>query len=158
MSRLFFKILEFFLIVPTGERPTRFHTTYYPDLTEKVLLWYCVSVRLKIRSVRCSHRSLFVHVWIYCADAVLTSFTLSRFATRGFLGWDCSPLDIINYSTFDGVCQVFFSRFWKKFRLTGDWKLVPRAVACAVISLLTLSIIANSTQITIGKLHKFREK
>ena len=57
---------------------------------------------------------------LYRAGVGLTSFTFARFATRGFLGWDCSPLDIINYSTGAWDCQEGNFNFLKFFQLNPD--------------------------------------
>lgn len=82
---------------------------------------------------------------LYCAGIGLTSFTLARFATRGFLGWGCSPLDIIHYSTFDGVCQeeilVFFFSTARSHLHLGHY--LPLAQPTGSHSLLTLCSIAQ---------------
>lgn len=140
MSRLFFKILEFFLIVSTGERSTSIHNDLQPRNTDKSVAMLLRRSPVRGSGLYLAHKLLTFRsmLRLYRAGVGLTSFTFARFATRGFLGWGCSPLDIINYSTGAGDCQE--GKCGSVTELSHPPAWLPRGATCC--PLLTLFIIA----------------
>ena len=65
-----------------------------------------------------------------------------------------SPLDCLHYTTYSVVCQEVFENFFRLRATATTVGLTFSNPRPRVLPLLTLTIITDSTQITIGKIHK----